>query len=55
MLQRKIVTRPLIVLTAVLGVTFSSPDSEAKGCKGAIVGDIGGNIAGHEKIGAVAG
>jgi uncharacterized protein YcfJ len=48
--------KPLIVLTAILGVTFSSAVAEAKGCiKGAIVGGIAGHIAGHGKVGAVAG
>jgi outer membrane lipoprotein SlyB len=47
--------KPLILLTAVLGIAFA-PAAEAKGCiKGAIVGGLAGHIAGHGKVGAVAG
>jgi outer membrane lipoprotein SlyB len=45
----------LIICTAVLGLAFSSA-AQAKGCiKGAIVGGAAGSVAGHGKVGAVAG
>jgi uncharacterized protein YcfJ len=48
--------KPLILLTAILGVTFVPATVEAKGCiKGAIVGGLAGHLAGHGKVGAVAG
>ena len=48
--------KPLIIWTAILGLAFSCPAAEAKGCiKGAIVGGIAGHLAGHGKVGAVAG
>jgi hypothetical protein len=48
--------KPLIICTAILGLAFSGPAAEAKGCiKGAIVGGIAGHLAGHGKVGAVAG
>jgi len=48
--------KPLIIFAAILGVAFSCPPAEAKGCiKGAIVGGVAGHLAGHGKVGAVAG
>jgi uncharacterized protein YcfJ len=48
--------KPLIICAAILGVAFSCPAAEAKGCiKGAIVGGVAGHLAGHGKVGAVAG
>jgi uncharacterized protein YcfJ len=48
--------KPLIICAAILGVIFSCPTAEAKGCiKGAIVGGVAGHLAGHGKVGAVAG
>jgi uncharacterized protein YcfJ len=48
--------KPLIVCAVILGVAFSCPTAEAKGCiKGAIVGGLAGHLAGHGKVGAVAG
>ncbi|HMH60135.1 MAG TPA: hypothetical protein VK561_02425 [Bradyrhizobium sp.] len=48
--------KPLIICTAILGLAFSCPAAEAKGCiKGAIVGGVAGHLAGHGKVGAVAG
>jgi uncharacterized protein YcfJ len=45
----------LILCTAILGIGFA-PAAEAKGCiKGAIVGGVAGRLAGHGKVGAVAG
>ena len=44
-----------IICTAVLGLAFSSA-AQAKGCiKGAAVGGAAGSVAGHGKVGAVAG
>jgi uncharacterized protein YcfJ len=48
--------KPLIICTAILGLAFSWPAAEAKGCiKGTIVGGVAGHLAGHGKVGAVAG
>jgi uncharacterized protein YcfJ len=48
--------KPLIICAAILGVAFSCPTAEAKGCiKGAIVGGLAGHLAGHGKVGAIAG
>jgi uncharacterized protein YcfJ len=48
--------KPLIICAAILGVAFSCPTAEAKGCiKGALVGGVAGHLAGHGKVGAVAG
>jgi uncharacterized protein YcfJ len=47
--------KPLILCTAILGIALA-PAAEAKGCiKDAIVGGIAGHMAGHGKVGAVAG
>lgn len=44
-----------IVCTAVMCLAFSS-GAQAKGCiKGALVGGVAGSMAGHGKLGAVAG
>jgi uncharacterized protein YcfJ len=38
------------------GLAFACPAAEAKGCiKDAIVGGVAGHLAGHGKVGAVAG
>lgn len=48
--------KPLVLCVTVLGLVFSCPGAEAKGCiKGAIVGGLAGHLAGHGKVGAVAG
>jgi len=48
--------KPLVIGAAILGLAFSCPAAEAKGCiKGAIVGGLAGHLAGHGKVGAVAG
>jgi uncharacterized protein YcfJ len=48
--------KPLILVTAILGVALAPAAAEAKGCiKGAIVGGIAGHMAGHGKVGVVAG
>jgi uncharacterized protein YcfJ len=48
--------KPLILATAILGLTLAPGAAEAKGCiKGAIVGGIAGHMAGHGKVGIVAG
>jgi uncharacterized protein YcfJ len=48
--------RPLICLTAIVGIALAPAAAEAKGCiKGAIIGGIAGHVAGHGKVGAVAG
>ena len=48
--------RPVIFLTAILGVALAPAPAAAKGCiKGAIIGGVAGHVAGHGKVGAVAG
>ena len=48
--------KPLILCTAILGIVFVPAAAEAKGCiKRAIVGGVAGHLAGHGKVGAVAG
>lgn len=45
----------LLVSVAVLGIGFTSA-AKAKGCiKGAIVGGVAWHMAGHGKVGAIAG
>ena len=46
----------LIGLAVIVTTAFGASSADAKGCiKGALVGGIAGKMAGHGKIGAVAG